>query len=194
MKWEEILAFIAEEKVKNSDEFKTNIAKIMGENITDEFIKTNETISKYVKSAQDSHFDKGIETWKQNNLQKLVDAEVMKRNPAKTEEQLKLEKLEAEMNQIKLDKAKAENLAKFKDDLVKKNIPLELASLLISDDADVTKANLEIFEGSMSTYVTKKLDEKLSGRTDKKEKTENDDSKDKTPSIADFANENRLIK
>ena len=194
MKWEEILAFIAEEKSKNSEEFKTNIAKIMGENITEEFIKSNETISKYVKSAQDSHFDKGIETWKQNNLQKLVDAEVMKRNPQKTEEQLKLEKLEAEMNQIKLDKAKAENLAKFKDDLVKKNIPLELASLLISEDADVTKANLDIFEGSMSSYVAKKLDEKLDTKVDKKENTKDETSKEKTPSFAEMDNEARIIK
>lgn len=194
MTWEEILAFIAEEKGKNSDEFKANITKILGENITDEFIKTNETISKYVKSAQDSHFDKGIETWKQNNLQKLVDAEVMKRNPQKTEEQLKLEKLEAEMNQIKLDKAKAENLAKFKDELVKKNIPLELASLLISEDADVTKANLDIFEGSMSTYVAKKLDEKLDSKVDKKENTKDETSKEKTPSFAEMANEARIIK
>lgn len=48
---------------------------------------------KVLQPRLDSNFTKGLNSWKEKNLDKLVDEEVKKRNPDKTPEQLEIEKL-----------------------------------------------------------------------------------------------------
>ncbi|MCG3017519.1 DUF4355 domain-containing protein, partial [Escherichia coli] len=68
------------------------------------FLETDEG-KKLIQPKLDAHFTKSLETWKQNNLEKLVEDEVNKRNPQKTPEQIEVEKLRKEIE----DERKARN-------------------------------------------------------------------------------------
>ena len=63
---------------------------------------------KLIQPKMDSYFSKGLDTWKNNNLQKLIDDEVAKRNPAETPEQKAIRDLQQQMAQANAEKVKAE--------------------------------------------------------------------------------------
>lgn len=125
------------------------------------FLESNEDGKGYLQSFSDSKVTKGIETFKQNNLQKLVDAEILKRNPKLTPEQLEVENLRKEIESIKSEKARAEMTAKYKDVLNEKKIPSNLTSFLLGNDEDVTSANITLFEDAMKTYIESMVEDRL---------------------------------
>ena len=54
---------------------------------------TEPEFKSFVDSLKDTHFNTALDTWKSNNLEKLIQAEMLKRNPDKTPEQLQIEEL-----------------------------------------------------------------------------------------------------
>jgi len=136
---------------------------------------TEQDIAKYLESdvgkkilqkRLDTHFSKSLETWKENNLEKIVSEELSKKMPTETEEQkqlkeltLKLTKMEQEKNRESL-KNKALTLA------TKKGLPTDLVDYFIGADESQTEANLEkletVFTQSLSQAIEGKL--KDSGR------------------------------
>jgi len=60
------------------------------------FIKTKEG-KDLIQPDIDAFHTKGIEAWKKNNLQTLIEEEISRRNPPQTEEQKRLAKLEADL-------------------------------------------------------------------------------------------------
>lgn len=69
-----------------------------------ESILNSEDGKKLIQPKLDQHFTKGLETWKQNNLSKLVNEELIKLNPPKTEAEKKLMELESKFNMIEKEK------------------------------------------------------------------------------------------
>jgi hypothetical protein len=127
------------------------------------FVNESQDAKKWFDSERDKHFSKGLDTWKTNNLEKLITEEVKKRNPDKTPEQLEIEKLradfEAAQRQLALKgvKEKATTLA------TEKKIPLELLDYFVTDDEEKTNTNLSTFESIMEKYITAKVEERLKG-------------------------------
>ena len=120
----------------------------------------------WLDSEKDKHSSKAINTaldnFKKNDMQKLIDAELLKRNPSKTPEQLKIEELANKIAEMEKAKAKAEMTAKFKDTLVEKNIPSKMIDFLLADSEDVTNANISLFEESMKSYIDKQVENRIS--------------------------------
>ena len=52
---------------------------------------------KLMQPKLDKYFNKGLETWKQNNLEKLIDEEIAKRYPEETPEMRKIKELEQKL-------------------------------------------------------------------------------------------------
>jgi len=125
------------------------------------FLESNEEGKGYLQSFTDSKVTKGIDSWKTNNLNKLVDAELLKRNPKLTPEQLEVENLRKEIETIKSEKTRAEMTAKYKDVLNEKKIPSTLTNFLLGDDEDVTSANITIFEESMKSYIDAMVEDRI---------------------------------
>lgn len=123
-------------------------------------------VKSWLDSEKDKHSQKSIKTalenFKKNDMQKLIDAELLKRNPAKTPEQLKIEELEAKFAAIEKEKNRAEMTAKFKDTLVEKNIPSKMIDFLLADDEEITNANISLFEESMKSYIDKQVEDRVS--------------------------------
>lgn len=149
---EEVKAFVGELSAVSAD-------KVKG------FLETEEG-KKVLQPRLDQHFTKGLETWKANNLEKIVEEEVSKRNPSKTPEQIEVEKLRKEIE--------AERAARNRETLVnkalkaadEKKLPKDVIDFFIGENEDSTLENLSKLEESFNAAVQAAVDEKFkeSGR------------------------------
>lgn len=111
-------------------------------------------------------FDKkvttGIENFKKNGMQKLIEAEILKRTGKnETPEQKEIRELKERLDKADKEKAKAEMISKYKDVLTEKKIPSNMIDFLLAQDDETTGANIELFENSMKQYIETGIKEKL---------------------------------
>ncbi|MFP7238132.1 DUF4355 domain-containing protein [Bacillus altitudinis] len=149
---EEVKAFVGELSAVSAD-------KVKG------FLETEEG-KKLLQPRLDQHFTKGLETWKENNIGKIVEEEVSKRNPSKTPEQIEVEKLRKEIE--------AERAARNRETLVnkalkaadEKKLPKDIIDFFIGENEDSTLENLSKLEDSFNAAVQTAVDGKFkeSGR------------------------------
>lgn len=115
------------------------------------------------KAILDSKVSTAIETWKKNNLQKIVEEEVTKKNPPKTEAEKRLAEMEKQLSDLKSekDKEKAINLATKK--FVESKLPLELIDVLkLTSEEDVTNT-VNVLSPVFEAYITKEVEERFKG-------------------------------
>jgi hypothetical protein len=129
------------------------------------FLDTEEG-RKLIQPKLDQHFTKGLETWKENNLNSLVEEEVKKRNPGKSPEQIEIEKLRKQVE----DAEKARTREKLVNSALKvadeKGLPKGVLDFFIGDSEETTTANLGKLEETFNTAVQAGVDAKFqaSGR------------------------------
>jgi hypothetical protein len=126
----------------------------------------NEDVQKWLQSEKDSHFSKGLETWKQNNLSSLVDQEVKKLYPEETPEQQKIRELTAKFEQLEQEKQKETVRNQAYKVANEKGLPLELLDFFVTNDAEKTIENLSVLEQVFSQAVQKQVEQtfKSNGR------------------------------
>ncbi|NFI06003.1 DUF4355 domain-containing protein [Clostridium botulinum] len=124
--------------------------------------KENDTEFKsYLDSIKDTHFTKALETWKANNLNKMVEAELLKRNPSKTPEQLKLEEMEQRLNESEKQRKLSDQKSRIKSDEIYKGIDPTIVDLLINEDEEITKANLALYIEKNKPFVQSEIEKRL---------------------------------
>lgn len=125
------------------------------------FVKENADGRKWIDSEKDKHSAKSLETWKQNNLEKLIDEEVKKRNPDETPEQKELAKLRKEIE----DERKARNREALVNKALKvakeKSLPDGIIDFFIADDEENTLSNLTKLEEEYGKAVQAAVDAKF---------------------------------
>lgn len=147
-----------DEILKSTDLFKSALSF---DNIKPLFT-SDEAFKSYLDSEKDKHYAKALTTWKANNLDKIIQAEVQKAtNKDETPEQKKIRELEERVNQSEKQRAKAERVAKYKDELAKKKIPSNLTDFILGEDDEVTEANINLFEEAMKSYVDSEVNARL---------------------------------
>ncbi|MFJ6415016.1 DUF4355 domain-containing protein [Terribacillus saccharophilus] len=122
------------------------------------FLDTEEG-RKLLQPRLDSNFTKGLTTWKENNLEKLVDAEVKKRNPDKTPEQLELEKLRQELDNQKKEAAREKLNNKAVAYASENGLPTDVVSFFLGEDEDSTIKNLDLLKEKYEAAVSARVDE-----------------------------------
>lgn len=161
MNIEEIKSFINDNK--ESEEVKTYLQdfnKLSVEGI-ENYVTEDEEGKKWFDSVKDKHFNKALDTWKTNNLTKLIDDEVKKKFPSKDEKDIEVENLKVEiekMKQEKLHEALTSKAIKIASD---KNLPLNLVDFFIAQDEEATVNNLKILEESFNKEVQKAVEKRL---------------------------------
>lgn len=136
----------------------------------------------FMDGEKDKHYSKALETWKANNLQKLVQAELLKANPQKTPEQLQIEELTMKFEEEQKQRRVSEQKSRLKDEYREQNIDPRIIELLISDDEEVTKANVKIYMDANKAYIQKQVEERIKageytppgGEADKQKALENE--------------------
>jgi len=121
----------------------------------------NADVRSVIDAEKDKHHNKALETWKSNNLEMLIEAEVKKRNPDKTPEQIELEKLRKEIE----DERNARNREKLMNEAIKqateKGLPVDVLDFFIGVDEDTTMSNLSKLEEAFNKAVQSQVDGKF---------------------------------
>ena len=161
MNIEEVKNFINDNK--ESEEVKSYLQDLNKVNVEgiEKYVTEDEEGKKWFDSVKDKHFNKALDTWKTNNLTKLIDDEVKKKFPSKDEKEIEVENLKFEiekMKQEKLHEALTSKAIKIASD---KNLPLNLVDFFIAQDEEATVNNLKVLEESFNKEVQKAVEKRL---------------------------------
>lgn len=116
----------------------------------------------FMDSEKDTHANKALDTWKSNNLQTIINDEVLKATgKKKTPEQIQIEKLQKDFEEQKAKAERAETVAKYKDVLAEKKIPMEMIDYFLTDNEETTNTRIDNFttyvEGMVSSGVKEQI-------------------------------------
>lgn len=159
MDFEEIKQYF--EQNKDSEEVKNFIGGLITTDRVQNFLSTNEDGKKILQKEKDTHFTKSLETWKNNNLNSLVETEIAKKFPAETEEQKKLRQLQDAFEAEKKNRARSDLKNKAITHLTSKGIPLDFADYFLGDDEETTTTNLQKLEGIYQTSIQQAVENKF---------------------------------
>ena len=161
MNIEEVKNFINDNKER--EDVKTYLQDLNKVNVEgiEKYVTEDEEGKKWFDSVKDKHFNKALDTWKSNNLTKLIDDKVKKKFPSKDEKDIEVENLKVEiekMKQEKLHEALTSKAIKIASD---KNLPLNLVDFFIAQDEEATVNNLKVLEESFNKEVQKAVEKRL---------------------------------
>lgn len=128
-------------------------------------LESNLEIKGYYDSVVDKtvskRLDKSIESWKEKNLNNLIEEEINKRYPPKTEAEIKLEEINKELERANQEKQQLELRMKYQELLIKSEIPVELVDFVAGKDTEETIKNIEKFKELMVKYVDRTVDNRF---------------------------------
>lgn len=125
-------------------------------------LQENKEIKGYWTSEKDRAVSKGVNTFKENNLQKLIDEAIKaKSNEGKTPEQIALEEIQAKYEAMEKQMKIKELESKYKDTLVEKGLDTRLMKFIIAEnEEDITK-NIDFFGEIIASNTNLKVNERL---------------------------------
>lgn len=130
-------------------------------------LETNEGIKGYNTSTIDSLISKAVDShdkkFMAEKYPQLLQEELKKHsNEGKTPEQIKLEELQAQLDNMQKEKTRAEISSKYTKVLSEKGLPVDLVDYVYGDGNEETiNANIEKFGTMFSTITDTKVNEKL---------------------------------
>ncbi len=128
-----------------------------------EFIESDENAKRWFDSVKDKHLSKGLETWKSNNLEGLIDKEIRTRFPQKDEKDIEVEKLRAEVEKMQQEKQREVLTNKALKIANDRNLPIDLVDFFIAENEEVTVENLSVLEDVFSKSVQSEVEKRLTG-------------------------------
>ncbi|WP_381418610.1 DUF4355 domain-containing protein [Staphylococcus hyicus] len=158
------------------------------------FLDTEEG-KRFIQPELDRYHTKGLESWKEKNLENLIEKEVQKRNPEQSEEQKRISALEKELEkrdaEAKREKLKSYALGKAQE----MNLPPSLVDRFLGDSDEDTEANLKSLKETFDKYVKEGVEAKFksSGRH-VREAQDNDLDLSNVKSIEEMAREINIRK
>lgn len=162
MNLEEVKQFINENKDNEEVQSYLNELKTVSKDDVEGFLETKEG-KQLLQPKLDKYFSKGLETWKEKNLDALVEEKYKEKNPEETEEQKRIRLLEEKLNNAEKDNKRKDLLKKATDLASEKGLPKSLVDHFIGDDEETTTENLTNLENTLSEWV--KGQNKLGGRS-----------------------------
>lgn len=153
------------EKIKNAKDDEDINSLLAGTDIEKQFkgaeptldtfkqkIKSDSDFKKFMDSEKDKHLQKGIETFKTNNLQKLVVEEYKKQHPETDPKDTKMAELERKIELMEKEKLKESLSNKALKVATEKKLPIELIDFVVGADEETTNKNLDTLEAIFSKH------------------------------------------
>jgi hypothetical protein len=116
---------------------------------------------KLLQPRLDRHAEKHMQSWKKNNLEKLVNEELEKISPPKDSKELEISNLKKEIEKMQNEVSISNKLNEVRKALRNDNIPEGLAEFIVDLSDDVVSKRLDIVSTSFEEYkstVLKKFD------------------------------------
>ncbi|CAC6216680.1 TPA: DUF4355 domain-containing protein [Staphylococcus aureus] len=194
MNIEEVKSFFEEHK--DDKEVKDYLKGLKTVSVDDVkgFLDTEEG-KRFIQPELDRYHSKGLESWKEKNLENLIEQEVQKRNPEQSEEQKRISALEKELEkrdaEAKREKLRSNALGKAQE----LNLPTSLVDRFLGDSDEDTEQNLKVLKETFDKYVQEGVESKFksSGR-DVKESQNQDSDPSNVKSIEEMAEEINIRK
>lgn len=158
MTFAEIIA--AMKQHENSEEYEKFLDGLFTPERVKAFLDT-EAGQKAMQPYIDKQSAKGLETWKNNNLQALIDAEIKTRFPESDPKDIELANMKAQLEAMQKESARKELLIKAQAIATEKKLPVSLANYFVGDDEKATKANLETLEKVFTEALSASVDDRL---------------------------------
>ena len=125
-------------------------------------LESNKEIKAYVQSSIDSGVGKGVASFKEKTLPRLIQEGIEKaKNKDKTPEQIELEEIKQKLANMEAEKQKAEMSSKYTKVLSDKGLSTELLQFVLGADDDITNANIETIEKLINSSVTNGIKSKI---------------------------------
>ena len=151
--FDEVKAYL--ESQKDTGEVKTYLQGMAQPTLdgVKSFLETDENGKKYLQSFSDTRVTQGIETFKANNLAKLVEEEMKKLNPQLDTKDLKIQELQNKFDALEKEKVRESNLNKGLKMAAEKKLPADLIPYFLGQDEQSTISNLSNLEKSLQEYT-----------------------------------------
>lgn len=106
-----------------------------------------------------TRLDKSIESWKEKNLNNLIETEINKRHPQKTEAEIKFEQQTEELKKATMRQEQLSQEVKYNSIAGAKGIPQELNKFLYIDgyEDEAIENNIKIFDGLIGRIIEANL-------------------------------------
>lgn len=132
---------------KEQDDVKTYLQGLKSVTVEDvnNYVSTDDGM-KWLSKHNDSFFNKGLETWKQNNLKTIIDEAISKANPKETPEQKQIRELTERLNKKEADEKRQTLLNKSYVLAVEKKLPKDILEHFLGDDEQTTISRISIFK------------------------------------------------
>lgn len=158
MTFQELIAEL--QKHKDSAEYKDFIKTLINSDSVNEYLKTDDG-KKLMQPKLDSYFDKGLETWKTNNLSKLVDEKVKELYPEADPKDTELAAVKAELEKMKRESVRKDLTNKALTFANEKGLPVDLIDYFVGADEKTTNDNLTKFEKTYSAALNAAVEKKM---------------------------------
>lgn len=158
MTFAEIIA--AMKQFETTDDYKKFVDGLFTPERVKAFLDT-EAGQKAMQPYIDKQSAKGLETWKTNNLQGLIDAEIKKRFPDADPKDVKLTEMEAKIAALEKEAARKELLIKAQTIATEKKLPVSLINYFVGDDEKQTTENIGVLEKAFTEALSASVDERL---------------------------------
>lgn len=160
MTFEEVKTYLEENKTSN--EVKAYLQGLVSVEGVQSFLTQNEEGKRWLDSERDKHLNKGLETWKANNLQKEIDKRIKELYPEETEEKKQLRELNTKIEKMEAEKQREVLKNKALTLAADKKLPInKVIDLVLGHDEETTVTNIgrfeEIFASSVQTAVEERL-------------------------------------
>ncbi|HHC5785883.1 TPA: DUF4355 domain-containing protein [Staphylococcus aureus] len=194
MNIEEVKSFFEEHKDDKEVKDYLNGLKTVSVDDVKGFLDTEEG-KRFIQPELDRYHSKGLESWKEKNLENLIEKEVQKRNPEQSEEQKRISALEKELEkrdaEAKREKLRSNALGKAQE----LNLPTSLVDRFLGDSDEDTEQNLKALKETFDKYVQEGVESKFksSGRDVKKSQNQGLDPSN-VKSIEEMAKEINIRK
>lgn len=147
---------------KDNEEVKGYVGSFINSDRVNAFLNGEEG-KKILQPKLDTYHSKSLESWKTNNITKIVDEEVKKRFPDTDPRDTAMNALKDELAQMKADGQHKELTIKTSRMMQEKHLPMELLDILIGADEAITTSNLTALESVFKAHVEALVAERLKG-------------------------------
>ncbi|EHA6108959.1 DUF4355 domain-containing protein [Staphylococcus pseudintermedius] len=191
MNIEEVKTFL--EDNKEQEEVKEYLKGLKTVSVDDVkgFLDTEEG-KRFIQPELDRYHSKGLESWKEKNLENLIEQEVQKRNPEQSEEQKRISALEEELKkrdaEAKREKLKSYALGKAQE----LKLPTSLVERFLGESDEDTEQNLKELKETFDKYVQEGVDSKFKSSGREVREGDNSDKPTQVKSIEEMAKEINL--
>lgn len=121
----------------------------------------NVLVKSELDSEKDKHHNTALQTWKDNNLQSLIDEAVKAANPDETPEQKRIRELEEKVANNEKEATRNALKAKALEYANEKGVPAKFVERFLSETEEDTTKALDEFKADLDAFAQSKVEETL---------------------------------